>query len=67
MFPEECENCGLKTDDLKEMPIPGRPPLNWFICTHCYGKLYQHEFYPRDDWKDMCVTCGKKFKHDIHC
>lgn len=66
MFPENCENCGLKTDELTEMPIPNKPPLNWFICLSCYGKLYQHDYYSRPEFKDICLTCGKPVNHHMH-
>ena len=68
MFPDACENCGLETDELTEYTKDkGTYTLNWYICKHCAGKLYQHEFYPRSDFKDLCIDCGKKFKNDIHC
>ena len=67
MFPDECENCGLEIDELTDLIKPDSDYLHWFICKHCQGKLYQHEFYPRSDFKDLCIGCGKKFKHEIHC
>ncbi len=67
MFPDACENCGLETDELTDRIHYKKPNLNWFICKHCEGKLYQHEFYPRTDFKELCIDCDKKFENDIHC
>lgn len=65
MFPDECENCGLETDELTDLEKP-EGFLHWFICKHCQGKLYQHAFHPRPEFTDLCVTCGKTVNHDIH-
>lgn len=67
MFPPACENCGLVTNELTDRQKPDHDFLHWFICKHCEGKLYQHEFRPSGQWEDLCRHCGKKFKHDIHC
>ncbi len=40
MFPEECENCGLKTDELEDMKCQ-HCPTHWFICRDCKRILYQ--------------------------
>ena len=66
MFPDACENCGLETDELEDLEKP-EGFFHWFICKHCKGKLYQHEFYPHKTYHDLCVDCGKKFENDIHC
>ena len=68
MFPDECENCGIKTKDLveREKQKDGYT-LNWFICKYCEGRLYPHEFYPSRRWKELCsACCGKPFEDDIH-
>ena len=65
MFPEECENCGLKTDDLTDLKKPNSY-LHWFICNPCQGKLYEHAFYPSKEFRDLCYLCGKTENHDNH-
>jgi len=67
MFPDACENCGLETDELTDLPMPPENRLHWFVCKHCQGKLYPHEFYPSTRFPDLCTDCGKPFKNDIHC
>ena len=65
MFPDNCENCGLETDELTDYVKPDGL-FHWFICQHCAGKLYQHAFQPRPEYRDLCIDCGKTVNHDIH-
>ncbi len=67
MFPANCENCNLETKELVDRLKPNQTISNWCICKYCEGKLYQHEFRPRDDFRDLCRHCGGKFEKDIHC
>lgn len=42
MFPDECENCGLETDELTDLEML-EGFLHWFICDHCKSELYPHK------------------------
>ena len=65
MFPDACESCGLETDDLENLEKRDSF-LHWFICKHCKGRLYQHEFFARRDFIDLCISCGQKRHNKIH-